>query len=182
MNTQRITIWGNSGSGKSTLAESIGKELGLPVYHIDHIAWQTGWRYTDEATFLSLHQQWIIQPSWIIEGVGHTSGLRERFIHSDLIVFLDTPADVCRTRAQRRIDDDREKPNQYIASGCRYGDVIEKQWQVIDYFERHLQADVVKMLERDFRSTRQLRLDGSKAEPHLLSELKQALSRLDPIS
>ena len=32
---KRIAIIGNSGSGKSTLAVLLGKELQIPVYHLD---------------------------------------------------------------------------------------------------------------------------------------------------
>jgi adenylate kinase family enzyme len=39
---RRIMIVGQPGSGKSWLAGQIGKRLGLPVHHMDHIHWQPG--------------------------------------------------------------------------------------------------------------------------------------------
>lgn len=79
MSHQRITIWGNSGSGKSTLAELAGQKLGLPVLHLDLIAWERNWQFRSEPTFLELQRQWLEQPLWIIEGVGGWNGLVNDF-------------------------------------------------------------------------------------------------------
>ena len=84
MPSQRITLWGNSGSGKSTLAELAGAKLGLPVFHLDLIAWERDWRYRDEPGFLALQRPWLDRPSWMIEGVGGWQGLIERFRRADL--------------------------------------------------------------------------------------------------
>lgn len=174
-NAHRIAIWGNSGSGKSTLAMQLATAVGVPVFHVDHIAWRSGWRYTDESAFLHAHQQWIDQPYWIIEGVGHLSGLRQRFARADLIVFLDTPVEICRVRAQQRIDEDRREPNRFIATGCRYGEVVDQQWQVIAYFEYHLRAKITTMLEQEFGPTKHLRLDGRKPTDLLCHEIRNAV-------
>ena len=95
MSHQRITIWGNSGSGKSTLAAAVGQLLRLPVYHVDLIAWQPGWVYRDETSFLGEQRTWLNQPQWLIEGVGCRPGMLERFHAADLIVFLRTPVELC---------------------------------------------------------------------------------------
>lgn len=174
MTARRIAIWGNSGSGKSTLAKRLSAELRLPVHHIDRIAWQSDWHYTDEAAFLALHQRWIEQPAWIIEGVGWMSGIRRRFARAELIVFLDTPVEACRGRAQRRIDEDRETNNPFIAEGCRYRDVVEKQWEVIDYFDQRLRPEIATMAEVEFVSTQRLRLDGRKSIDELCAEFGTA--------
>lgn len=34
---ERIMIVGSAGSGKSTLARELGRALGLPVAHIEHL-------------------------------------------------------------------------------------------------------------------------------------------------
>ena len=36
-NIYRISIIGGPGTGKSTLANNLGKDLNLPVYHLDGI-------------------------------------------------------------------------------------------------------------------------------------------------
>src|SRR5665213_2688849 len=86
MIADRITLWGNSGSGKSTLAEQMSLRFGLPALHLDKIAWTAGWAYADEPAFLEAHRDWIQRPRWIIEGVGHMSGIRQRFDRAEVII------------------------------------------------------------------------------------------------
>jgi adenylate kinase family enzyme len=172
MTARRIAIWGNSASGKSTLAAQLSADLALPVFHVDTIAWRAGWRWNDETAFLEAQQQWIEQPAWIIDGVGHLSGLRRRFARADLIVFVDTPPGVCRARAQRRMDDEALGRNPFIAEGCRYSDVVKEQWQVIDQFERHVRGEVAAMLIHEFPSTRRLQLDGCKSTAELCAVVR----------
>lgn len=176
MKAQRIAIWGNSGSGKSTLAEQLAAAIRLPSFHVDQIAWHSGWRYTDEATFLQRHRQWIEQPAWIIEGVGRLSGIRERFSRADLILFLDTPAELCRARATRRIEEDRSEQNRFIAEGCRYGDVVEEQWRVIEDFDQHLRGEISSMIAAQFSSKPYQWLDGRNSSDVLCGEVTRMLA------
>ena len=160
MRPQRITIWGNSGSGKSTLAELAGRHLALPVFHLDLIAWEQGWRFRDEPTFLGAQRLWVEQPRWIIEGVGGWTGLLERFRHADLIVHLDTPPALCQERARRRLAEDRVTKNRFMVEGCRYSDVAERQGEVIRYFDSELRGVIEKVLAGEFTAKPQLRLEG----------------------
>ena len=150
MSHQRITIWGNSGSGKSTLAESVGRELRLPIFHLDLIAWEAGWQFRDESAFLAEQHGWLTQPCWIIEGVGGWRGLVERFLHADLIVHLDTPLALCQERAMLRIAEDRVTKNRFMADGCKYGDVGDLQVEVIRQFEGKVRSDIERFLATEF--------------------------------
>jgi adenylate kinase family enzyme len=74
---QRIIVIGCSGSGKSTLARIIGEKTGLPVYHLDMLYWQSGWRpHPDETAFQSTVRQIAAKEAWIIDG-GLTTGSGE---------------------------------------------------------------------------------------------------------
>ncbi|HEY4249314.1 MAG TPA: hypothetical protein VGM64_21000 [Lacunisphaera sp.] len=174
MRAERVTIWGNSGSGKSTLAEQLGQEFGLPVFHIDKIGWTAGWNYRNESDFLVEHRGWLERPRWIIEGVGHLSGMRERFARAEIIVHLDTPLELCCRRAQVRIEEDRLSPDRFMAEGCRYGDVVEKQWEVIDYFERCARPEIERMIEAEFADKTCVRIDGSKSRKEMVAEFRGA--------
>lgn len=44
----RISIIGGSGTGKTTLANNLGKQLNLPVYHIDGINYLDNWQERDK--------------------------------------------------------------------------------------------------------------------------------------
>lgn len=176
MKFHRITIWGNSGSGKSTLAEAAGQALCLPVFHLDLIAWAPGWRFRDERDFNPDQRAWLTQPHWIIEGVGGWSGMRERFGCADLIVHLDTPLALCQERATRRIAADNLVKNPFITAGCRYGDVVDRQAEVIHHFSAHLRSEIETALATDFSAKPQLRLDGSRPPAELCHELVTAVA------
>lgn len=171
MPCRRITLWGNSGSGKSTLAEQAGRKLGMPVLHLDLLAWETSWQFRPEPEFLTLQRPWLERPEWIIEGVGHWSGLVERFEHADMIVHVDTPAAICRERANRRITEDQIAKNRFMADGCRYGDVVERQAEVIGHFEEKLSHQIRAILVGEFALKRQCRLDGTLPPNELCNQL-----------
>jgi len=174
----RITIWGNSGSGKSTLAELAGHQLGLPVFHLDLIAWEPGWRFRDEPAFLEAQRPWLEQPHWIIEGIGGWTGLLARFRRADLIVHLDTPLALCQERAGQRLAEDRVTKNRYMAEGCPYGDVIERQAEVIRHFEGEVRGTIETLLATEFAATPQEHLDGKQSPDELCRKLvARALAR-----
>lgn len=168
---QRITIWGNSGSGKSTFAELAGQRLALPVFHLDLIAWKPDWQFRDEPSFLLAQRDWLERPRWIIEGVGCWSGLLERFRLADLIVHLDAPFALCQQRAGVRRAEDLVTKNRFMADGCRYGDVVERQGELIRYFDREMRGAIETVLAGEFAAKQQLRLDGNLPPEALCQQL-----------
>lgn len=65
---QRIMIVGKPGSGKSTLAREMGAGTGLPVVHIDHIHWQTGWVERSHEEKTRLCREVEAAEAWVFEG------------------------------------------------------------------------------------------------------------------
>ena len=172
---RRITVVGNSGSGKSTLSEWLGKELKIPVRHLDLILWQANWVCRTKEEFAVLHDAWIEESTWIVEGVGHWSTLAKRFIAADFIVFLDTPRELCVERAKSRMGEDRLSHNRFIPEGCRYETVTDKQLSVIDHFDESLRSALLKLLTSDFSKKRHIILDGRLSPEELLAVCLSAL-------
>lgn len=87
-NIKRISIIGGSGNGKTTLANNLGKELKLPVYHIDGIQHLENWveRSKEERDKMILEK--VSKKKWIIDGT-YRSTLKQRLDNSDLVIFLD---------------------------------------------------------------------------------------------
>ena len=48
---RRIIVVGCQGSGKTSLALRLGRNLGLPVVHLDVLYWRPGWKEADKASF-----------------------------------------------------------------------------------------------------------------------------------
>lgn len=94
---RRIHVTGNAGVGKTTTAARLGRSLGLPVYSLDAIVWQSRWKKTPAEERLAREAALIAEPRWVIDGVSQT--VREA---ADTIVFLDLPRGVCLYRCARR--------------------------------------------------------------------------------
>ena len=97
MQARRVHVTGNAGAGKTTFATLLGRELGLPVFSLDSVVWQPGWRKTPPDERERLETLLIQRPAWVIEGVSQR--VRDA---ADFVVFLDLPRRVCLWRVLRR--------------------------------------------------------------------------------
>ena len=87
----RILIIGNAGGGKSVLARKIAARRGLPYREIDTIVWRPGWVMAPQAEYDAAHAAMIAEESWVLDGLGWTHSLPERFARATEIVFIDMP-------------------------------------------------------------------------------------------
>ena len=85
---ERICIIGGSGTGKTTLSDNLGKELNLPVYHIDGIHHLKNWEIRDENERDKIILEKVAQPKWIIDGT-YRSTLQQRLEKADCVIYLD---------------------------------------------------------------------------------------------
>lgn len=113
---QRIVILGNAGSGKSTLARALGKQLGLPVVHLDRLFWEPGWVEPDAEQFRSRVREAVSQDTWVCEGNYARRTFDLRLPRADLVIWLDTPRLTCLMRVIKRSVLNRPRPD--LADGC----------------------------------------------------------------
>jgi adenylate kinase family enzyme len=96
-----IALLGPSGSGKTTLAFQLKEKLNLHLYHLDQYYWLPNWQRREFEKFKEMHTQLCEEDAWIMEGA-YVSVLRERVLHADVVIFLDTPRYVCIWRVLKR--------------------------------------------------------------------------------
>ena len=87
---RRVMVIGQPGSGKSTFARALGSATGLPVVHMDHIHWMSGWRERPREEKLRLVREVEARDAWILEG-GLSATYDERAGRADTIIHLDAP-------------------------------------------------------------------------------------------
>lgn len=87
---KRVMVIGGPGSGKSTLARALGKETGLPVYHMDLLHWKPGWVERDKAEKIAQALEITAQDQWIFEG-GMSATYAQRIARADTLIWLDFP-------------------------------------------------------------------------------------------
>ena len=85
---ERICIIGCSGTGKTALADNLGKELNLPVYHIDGINYLSNWEKRDKKERDRIIIEKTSLDKWVIDG-NYNATLYERLKKSDFVIFLD---------------------------------------------------------------------------------------------
>lgn len=114
---KRVMIVGGPGSGKSMLARLLGKQSGLPVYHMDKIHYRAGWleRTREEKDLLTYEVH--MKDSWIFEG-GHSNTYEERVSRADTFVWLDIPVALRIFRVLKRSLRYYGQSRPDLAEGC----------------------------------------------------------------
>jgi adenylate kinase family enzyme len=87
----RILVIGNAGGGKSVLARKLAAKRGLPYHEVDTIVWKPGWVMAPQAEYDAAHAGLIAQESWVLDGLGWTHSLPERFDRATEIILIDMP-------------------------------------------------------------------------------------------
>lgn len=87
-NATKISIIGGCGTGKTTLSNNLGKELNIPVYHIDGIHHLENWEIKNKEERDKIILEKVNEKKWIIDGTYHST-LKQRLENSDIIIYLD---------------------------------------------------------------------------------------------
>lgn len=99
---QKIMIIGKPGSGKSTFAHSLKGKLGLPLFHMDKFFFTANWVERNYDEFLSIQQDIVAHPSWIIDGNAIKS-FELRYREADLCLYFNFPRWLCYWRLIKRL-------------------------------------------------------------------------------
>ncbi len=175
----RITIMGNSAAGKSTLAVLLGKELQVPVYHLDKILWKPGWERTPEEEFVARHEEIIMKEHWILDGVAYKSTYDARFERAQVIIFLDPPVETCYKHAKQRMEEEKIRPNPYVSENCPYEGEIEENYKVIRLFHEEYRPLVFKYLEQYKEKSiilSEFKIDQKEDLTNLLRRIRKIIS------
>jgi len=114
---QRVMIIGQPGSGKSTLARRLGEKTFLPVIHVDHIHWKSGWVERDPQEKTRMTLDVIEGGQWIFEG-GHSKTYAQRLNRADTLIWLDMPIALRLYRVIRRLIVTYGKNRPDLPEGC----------------------------------------------------------------
>jgi adenylate kinase family enzyme len=81
---ERIAVIGCCGAGKSYLALQLGAKLGLPVIHLDQLAWRAGWVEVPNDELARKQQAVFTRDSrWIADGARHRPRILDKLAQLD---------------------------------------------------------------------------------------------------
>ena len=142
----RIHITGNAGSGKTTLSNIVGAEFGLPVFGLDKVVWQPGWKKTDPDVRDSLEAELIEKPKWVIDGVSH-------FVRgaADVTIFLDVPRNVCMIRAIKRSIPYLFRSRPELPANCPEYKIMPRLLKIIWRFPDRVRPVILKDIHQSGR-------------------------------
>lgn len=138
----KILVTGNAGSGKSTLSKKLGIILNMPVYSLDSIVWQKGWKKTPDKEKALRIKELISKDNWIIDGVS-----MDVFSAADTVIFLDVPRRVSYWRVLKRNWKYLFKSRPELPPDCPEILIIKKLITIIWNFYKNYRPRILKAME-----------------------------------
>jgi adenylate kinase family enzyme len=162
----RIIIIGNGGTGKSMLGEYLGRELSIPVTHLDQLSMKPGWRHVSEAEFTDKLTSILSGRTWIVEGWAYHSTMQMRLHASTTVIHLDYPIWYCYWNALKRHirysfkQNPYDPPNSPIWKKTRK--MVKAMWLVHKKYEPEARQWLTHLAGKQvfvFKNRRQLKRD-----------------------
>ncbi len=141
----KICIIGGSGTGKTTLANNLGKQLKLPVYHLDGINYFSNWETRDKNERDKIILEKLAEDKWIIDGT-YNSTLPQRLEKSDFIIFLDYSSFAHIKGVLSRFVKNRGKEKREIP-GCKEQMNSKFFWWVVNW-RRNKRNEIIEMIHQ----------------------------------
>lgn len=114
----KIAVIGYSGSGKSTLAATLGKQLSIPVLHLDAINFEAGWVERNREEAKARVADFLQHESWIIDGNYGELYFNERLTDADRIILFQFSRVRCLIRVLRRYQMYKGQTRPDLAENC----------------------------------------------------------------
>ncbi|MGX7926199.1 AAA family ATPase [Tsuneonella sp. HG094] len=114
---QRVLVVGPCGAGKSTLSHELARRLDLPLFHMDRLAWKTGWIDSTHDELRAALAPILAGERWLIDG-NYGGTLPERLARADTVIVLDYPIPLCLARIVRRYRQYQGRSRPDMTEGC----------------------------------------------------------------
>jgi adenylate kinase family enzyme len=172
---RRIAVVGASGAGKSRLATRLADAAGLPLIHLDRLAWRSGWVETDRAEVLREHRRVLTEPAWVIDGNYTNVDKADRMAHADLVLVLEPSRLTAMARVLGRWLRHYGEARPDMAPGCEERLDLGFLWFVWRWHDRH--PDYGREIAREAGSTPVIVLRSARDVEHFAARFARSHAR-----
>jgi adenylate kinase family enzyme len=166
--SRRILVLGPSGSGKTYLSCHLGKQLDLPVIHLDARFWRPGWISTPQPEWRELVERLIRAECWIMDGT-YESTLEIRLPAADAVIVIDRSRWLCLWDVVRRTVACRNKTRPDAPPGQRLDrPFLSYIWQ----YRGKTRPLVNTLIDRHFNGRCAMELHGARDVNQLITTLR----------
>lgn len=165
---KRILVLGICGAGKSTIARELQVKLSLPLYHLDQIFWQPGWKSIDKDELKQQVLKIVETEEWIIDG-GYLSSIHERLPRADTVVIREMSRYRALWRVLRRVVKYFGRSRPDMTQGCPE----QIDWEFVRYIWNYPanQGAQTEAALQQYGNYKIIRLKGDRATRKWLDQL-----------
>ncbi|MGL5417685.1 MAG: adenylate kinase [Clostridium sp.] len=98
---RKVIVIGCPGSGKSTFSKKLHKAIGIPLFHLDMLYWNSDKTVVEKNIFEERLKNILVQEEWIIDG-NYGTTMELRLQACDTVFFLDYAVNVCLEGIEKR--------------------------------------------------------------------------------
>ncbi len=144
----KIVIIGNAGGGKSVLSAKLSKAMAIPIFKLDKLQWNPGWVPTPVEQFNKLHDEILLKPKWIIDGLATLESVEKRCKAATTIIFIDHPVIVHLWWALKRQFFCLLRPRPDFVEGCPMIPMTGKLIKMILAIDKLLKPKILDLIEQ----------------------------------
>lgn len=165
---KRVVVLGICGAGKSTFSRALQRKLGLPLYHLDQIFWQSGWKSIAKEELKSEVLKIAATDEWIIDG-GYLSCIHERLVRADTVILLDYSRYQALWRVMKRVVKFYGRVRPDMTEGCPE----QIDWEFVRYVWSYPENQGLQTEEalKQYSNFKVIRLKGDRATKQWLDQL-----------
>lgn len=134
---RKFALIGLPGSGKSTFASRLGKNLDIPVHHLDRHMFEPDGKKKDKQEFIEIQKAMLNEDAWIVEGCSFST-FEMRFAKADVLIYFHFSRIVCFFRLFKRLFNYERD----------YGGLRAVSWEILKYtwnFDKEKRAKIEEL-------------------------------------
>ena len=140
---RKIIVIGCPGSGKSTFSRKLHHVMGIPLFHLDMLYWNSDKTTVDKDIFKEKLYNIIEKDEWIIDG-NYGATIEVRLNACDTAFFLDYPLEICLKSIAERKGKTRSDMPWVESENDDDSDFIE----YVKNYNSHTKPDVMDLLSK----------------------------------